>query len=123
MSARIIAIIIACMGLFGVVTFSTARRTKEIGIRKVLGATVRNIMMMFTKESATLIVIAFAAAAPLGSVLGKVMLSELPERVKPGVGIFLFTLLGSLAVALLTVAYQSFLAAVQNPVESLRQQT
>jgi ABC-type antimicrobial peptide transport system permease subunit len=96
------------------------QRTKEIGIRKVLGATVKNIMMMFTKESVILILIAFVIATPLGRMLGMAMLMELPERVSPGVEIFVITLFSSLLIALLTVGYRSFTAAIQNPTDSLR---
>lgn len=119
-AASFLAIFIGCLGLFGLVSFMAVQRTKEIGIRKVFGATVPNIMMMFTKESAVLIVIAFVGAAPLAHVVGIAMLMELPERVTPGLEIFLVTLLASLFIALLTVAHRAFSAAVQNPTDSLR---
>jgi putative ABC transport system permease protein len=115
-----LAIFIGCLGLYGMVSFMAVQRTKEIGIRKVLGATVSNIMMLFTKESAILIVIAFVIAAPLGHLAGIAMLMDFPERVNPGFEIFLVTFLASLLIALLTVTYRSFSAAVQNPVDSLR---
>jgi putative ABC transport system permease protein len=115
-----LAVFIGCLGLYGLVSFMAVQRTKEIGIRKVLGATVSNIMMLFTRESAILIVIAFVFAAPLAHVTGIAMLMEFPERVTPGFGVFLIKLLVSLLVALLTVAYRSFKAAVQNPANSLR---
>jgi putative ABC transport system permease protein len=119
-TASFLAIFIGCLGLYGLVSFMAIQRTKEIGIRKVFGATVANIMAMFTKESAILIVIAFIFAAPLAHFIGIGMLLEFPERVKPGIGIFITTLFGSLLIALGTVAYRSFSAAVQNPVESIR---
>jgi ABC-type antimicrobial peptide transport system permease subunit len=118
--ASFLAIFIGCLGLYGLVSFMAVQRTKEIGIRKVLGATVKNIMMMFTKESVVLILIAFVIATPLGRMLGMAMLMELPERVTPGVEIFAITLFSSLLIALLTVGYRSFTAAIQNPTDSLR---
>lgn len=118
--ASALAILIGCLGLYGLVSFMAIQRTKEIGIRKVFGATVSNILMMFTRESAILIVVAFAVAAPLAHFVGIGLLMEFPERVKPGIEIFVMTLSGSLLFALLTVAYRSFRAAVQNPGESLR---
>jgi ABC-type antimicrobial peptide transport system permease subunit len=119
-SAAFMAIFIGCLGLYGLVSFMAEQRTKEIGIRKVLGATVTNIMTLFTRESAVLIIVAFVLAAPLSHFLGIAMLMELPERVKPGIGVFLFTLSGSLLIACLTVGYRSFNAAIQSPADSLR---
>jgi len=119
-TASFLAIFIGCLGLYGLVSFMAIQRTKEIGIRKVFGATVANIIMMFTKESSILIIVAFVVASPLAHFVGIALLMEFPERVKPGVGIFIMTLLGSLLIALLTVTYRSFRAAIQNPGESLR---
>ena len=118
--ASFLAVFIGCLGLYGLISFMAIQRTKEIGIRKVCGATVSSIMMMFARESAILIVVAFVVAAPLAHLVGVGMLIEFPERVKPGIGIFLLTLVGSLLIALLTVAHRSFCAARQNPGESLR---
>lgn len=119
-SAAFLAIVIGCLGLYGLVSFMAVRRTKEIGVRKVMGATVSNIMVMFTKEYVALILIAFAVAAPLSHYLGKAMLMELPERTNSGAGVFLLTLAGSLFLASLTVSYRSFAAAVQSPADTLR---
>ena len=118
--ASFLAIFIGCLGLYGLISFMAVQRTKEIGIRKVLGATVSNIMKMFTKESVVLIFITFVLAAPLAYFLGMAMLMELPERTPPGVGVFLLTLISSLFIAGVTVGYRSFSAATQNPVDSLR---
>lgn len=118
--ASFLGIFIGCLGLYGLVSFMAVQRTKEIGIRKVLGATVFNIMMIFSKESVVLILISFVIAAPLAHLTGIAMLMELPERVNPGVEIFLMTLIVSLLIACLTVGYRSFSAAIQNPVDSLR---
>ncbi|HTE34862.1 MAG TPA: FtsX-like permease family protein [Chryseolinea sp.] len=118
--ASFLAIFIGCLGLYGLISFMAIQRTKEIGIRKVLGATVSNIILMFTRESAVLILIAFIVASPAGHYLGIAMMMELPERINPGWWIFALTFFGSLIVALTTVAHRSFGAATQNPVISLR---
>jgi ABC-type antimicrobial peptide transport system permease subunit len=118
--ASFLSIFIGCLGLYGLVSFMSVQRTKEIGIRKVLGATVSNILLMFTKESTVLICIAFVVAAPLAYFAGMAMLMELPERVTPGINVFIVTICGSLLIAWLAVGYQSLSAARQNPVDSLR---
>ena len=118
--AAFLAIFIGCMGLYGLISFMTIRRTKEIGIRKVLGATVVNIIVMFTKESLLLVALAFVLAAPAGYFLGQAFLMELPERIPPGVELFVGTLLASLTIALLTIYYRSSRAAATNPADSLR---
>jgi ABC-type antimicrobial peptide transport system permease subunit len=118
--ASALAIFIGCLGLYGLVSFMAVQRTKEIGIRKVLGATVSNIMTMFTKESVVLVAIAFVIAAPLAYFIGIALMMELPERVSPGIELFLLTLLISVVIAWVAVGYRSFSAARQNPVTSLR---
>ncbi|WKN44015.1 FtsX-like permease family protein [Tunicatimonas pelagia] len=118
--AAFLAILIGCMGLYGLISFMTVRRTKEVGIRKVLGATVTNIIFMFTRESLLLVAIAFILAAPAGYFLGQAFLMELPERIPPGVELFVATLLVSLTIALLTIYYRSSRAAATNPADSLR---
>lgn len=119
-SASFLAIFIGCLGLYGLVSFLALQRTKEIGIRKVFGARVVGIMVLFSKESTILMLIAFVLATPLAHFLGIALLMEFPERVNPGVGIFLLSFLVTLLIALLTIGYRSYQAAVQNPVESLR---
>lgn len=115
-----LGIFIGCLGLYGLVSFMAIQRTKEIGIRKVFGATVTDIVSLFTRESSVLIGIAFVVAAPLAHFIGKAILMEFPDRVSPGINVFVLTLVGSLGIALATVAYRSFRAAVQNPGESLK---
>ncbi|KAA6438849.1 FtsX-like permease family protein [Dyadobacter flavalbus] len=119
-TASFLAIFIGCLGLYGLVSFMAIQRTKEIGVRKVFGATISNIMMMFTKESALLIGISFAIAAPLAHFASIGLLMEFPERVEPGIGIFIIGFMASLFIAVCTVAYRSFIAAIQNPGKSLR---
>ena len=118
--ASAIAIFIGCLGMYGLISFMAVQRTKEIGIRKVFGATVRNIIMMFTRESGLLILISFVIAVPVAHFFGKMALSEFPERIPQGFGIYVLTLISSLFIAFLTVSYRSFMAAIQSPVESLK---
>jgi len=118
--AAIMAMVIGCLGLYGLVSFMAVQRHKEIGIRKVLGAAVSSIIYMFTKETILLLTVSFIMAAPMAYFLGTLLLMELPEKVVPGVGIFILTYLGSLAIAWLTVGYQSYKAAIKRPVESLQ---
>lgn len=116
----LLAIFIGCLGLYGLVSFMAIQRTKEIGIRKVLGASVSGILKIFTRESLVLILISFVIAAPMARLAGIALLMELPERVTPGVGIFVLTLAATLCIAGVTVGYRSFRAASQSPVDSLR---
>jgi len=115
-----IAILIACMGLLGLVTFATEQRTKEIGIRKVLGATTGNIMMLLSKKFVQLIIIAFLIACPIAYVGMQQWLQDFAYRIsiRPSI----FVLAGSLAflLVLVTVCFQTAQAALSNPVKSLR---
>jgi putative ABC transport system permease protein len=115
-----LAIFIGCLGLYGFISFMALQRTKEIGIRKVLGATVSNIVVMFSRESAVLIVIGFVIAAPLGYFIGDLMLTELPDHSQPPASLFITTLIGALAIAMLTIGHRALTAALQNPSDSLR---
>ncbi len=115
-----LAIFIACLGLLALGAFAAERRTKEIGIRKVLGASVSRVVLLFTKESMFLIIIAFGLASPVAHLLGAAILREFRERVQPAIGIFAMTLFGSLLIALSSVGYRSFRAAIQDPGKSLR---
>jgi putative ABC transport system permease protein len=114
------AIFISCLGLYGFVSFMAVRRTKEVGIRKVLGASVINIIYLISKEFTLLIGIAFLIAAPLAYYLMHQWLQNFAYRIDIGVGIFLLTMLISEIIAWLTVGYQAIKAAVANPVKSLR---
>ena len=115
-----IAIFISCLGLYGLVSFMAVRRTKEVGIRKVLGASAINIIFLFAKEFALLIGIAFLAAAPISYFIMQKWLEDFAFRIEPGVGIFIATIAGSLILALITVSYKSIRAALANPVKSLK---
>jgi ABC-type antimicrobial peptide transport system permease subunit len=115
-----IALFISCLGLYGLVSFMAVQRTKEVGIRKVLGATVANIVYLFSREFTILVGLSFLIAAPIGWYLMHRWLQQFSYRVHPGVTAFGATLLGSMVIAWLTVGYKSIKAALASPVKSLK---
>lgn len=114
------AIFIGCLGLFGLATFLANQKTKEIGVRKVLGASVESIVILFSREYVKLIVIGFILAAPLAGFAMQQFLNRFAYRIEIGVGVFVLGLIVTLIVAVITVGYRSFKAAIVNPVNSLR---
>jgi putative ABC transport system permease protein len=116
----ILAIVISCLGLFGLITAIAEAKTKEIGIRKVLGSSVIGIVILLTKEFMTLIVLAFVVAAPLAFFLTENWLQQFAYRIDMTWSLFVFTAVLTFAVAFLTVCLQSVKAALANPVDSLR---
>lgn len=116
------AIFIACLGLFGLVAFTAQQRTKEIGMRKVLGATIGSIMGLLSKDFLKLVGIGYVIAIPLTWYVMSGWLENFAYRTEIGVGIFLAAGLIALVIAIATVSWQSFKAAVANPVKSLRDQ-
>lgn len=115
-----LAIFISCLGLFGLASFTAIQRTKEIGIRKVLGASANSIMALLSQEFLLLVVISFVIAVPLAWYAGNQWLNGFAYRMDLNVWIFLLSGVLSILVALLTVGFQSAKAALKNPVESLR---
>ncbi len=115
-----IAIFISCLGLYGLVSFMATQRRKEIGIRKVLGATVANIIYLFSREFTILVCISFLIAAPLAYYFMHGWLENFTFRISIGSGIFIITIVASVSIAWITVGYRAFRAAVVNPSKSLR---
>ena len=115
-----LAILIACLGLFGLAAFTTQRRVKEIGIRKVLGASTSNILMLLSREYTILIGISFVLAVPLAWFLVGKWLDNFAYQTGRSPGIFLLAGLLTLLLAWLTVSLQSFRAATANPVDSIK---
>ena len=115
-----IAIFISCLGLYGLVSFMAEQRKKEVGIRKVLGATVSNIVYLFSKEFAVLMMIAFLIAAPLAYYFMHQWLQNYAYRIDLGLGIFLITIFISIILLLISIGYRAIQAAIANPVKNLR---
>ncbi|MEO6722399.1 MAG: ABC transporter permease [Ferruginibacter sp.] len=118
--AAFLAIFISCLGLYGLVSFMAAQKTKEVGIRKVLGASVQSIVYLFSREFTLLIGIAFLVAAPLGYFLMQEWLSGFHYHIKMGWVVFALAILISVVIAWITVGYKAISAALANPVKSLR---
>jgi putative ABC transport system permease protein len=118
--ATALFLFVSCLGLFGLAAFTAERRTKEIGIRKVMGASVLGIAALLSKDFLKLVLLGIIIAAPLAYFAARTWLAEFPYRIDLDPGPFL--LAGTLAVgtALLTVSFQSVKAALMNPVKSLR---
>jgi putative ABC transport system permease protein len=115
-----LAIIIACLGLFGLVMYSTMQRTKEIGIRRVLGASVKGILVLLCKDFLWLVLIAAVAAFPVAWWIMNKWLDDFAYKIDIGWQVFAFAGVSALMIALITVGLQALKAAVANPVKSLR---
>ena len=116
----IIAIVIGCLGLFGLVSFMAIQRTKEIGVRKVLGASSGQIINIFAREFTILVIIGFIIAAPVGYYLMDLWLQDFAYKISVGPSVFAVSIICSLIIALVTVGYKSYQAATANPIEALR---
>jgi len=115
-----LAIFISCLGLFGLVTFTAEQKTKEIGIRKVLGASVTGIVRMLSKDFLKLVLIAAAIAFPVAWWLMNKWLQDFEYRIQIGWWVFIVAGVAAILIALLTISFQSIKAALANPVKSLR---
>ena len=115
-----LAVIISCLGLLGLASFAAEERTKEIGIRKVLGSSASGIVLLLTKDFSKCILYATLIAWPIGYFVMNSWLSNFAYRTKIGFSILIFSSTLALIIALLTISYQSIKAALANPVDSLR---
>jgi len=115
-----LAILISCLGLFGLTSFVAEQRTKEIGVRKVLGATIFNVWNMLSKDFLKLVIISCFIAIPIAYYIMNGWLQEYPYRVILEWWIFVLAIVGALLVTILTVSFQAIKAAKANPVKSLR---
>ncbi len=116
----LIAIFISCLGLYGLVSFMAVQRTREVGVRKVLGASIASIVYLFSKEFIILIVLAFALGAPAAWYLMNGWLQTFAYRISPDVWVFLAAIATSLLIGWATIGYKAVKAALANPVKSLR---
>lgn len=115
-----LTVFISCLGLFGLATYMAENRVKEIGVRKVLGASVAGITTLLSKDFLKLVMVSFVLACPVAWWLMHKWLQDYPYRVKIQWQVFAFTALLTLLISILTVSYQAIKAAVANPVKSLR---
>jgi putative ABC transport system permease protein len=116
----ILTILIACLGLFGLVTYMAEQRTKEIGIRKVLGASVPNIVSLLSSEFLVLVIISVLIASPIAYYAMSQWLTEFAYRIEISWWMFLTAGVLAVCIALLTVSFQAIRAALMNPVNSLK---
>lgn len=115
-----VAIFISCIGLFGLITFVAAQRKREIGIRKVLGASVSGISLMLGKEFVLLVILAMLIAFPVAYYLLQQWLRNFAYRVTVGWWVYALAGLAAILISMLTIGYQAVKAALANPVNSLR---
>jgi putative ABC transport system permease protein len=116
----LLTIFIACLGLFGLATYTAEQRTKEIGIRKVLGASVSQVTNMLSKEFLKLVLIACVIAFPLSWWAMHTWLQDFVYRINISWWVFVLAAVVAMLIALFTVSFQAIKAALANPVESLR---
>jgi ABC-type antimicrobial peptide transport system permease subunit len=119
-SFTILTILISCMGLFGLAAYTTEQRTKEIGIRKVLGASVGSITSMLSKDFVRLVLIAIIIASPIAWFGSKKWLQDFAYRIDVNAGVFFAAGVAAIIIALVTVSFQAIKAAIANPVKSIR---
>ncbi len=115
-----LAILLACLGLFGLASFTAGRRSKEVGIRRVFGASVRDIVLLLSKESVWCVIIANVIALPVSYWAMTRWLQSFAYRIEPGVLVFVAAGIAALIIAVLTVSYQAIKAARANPVDAIQ---
>ena len=116
----LLAMLVACLGLLGLASYMAEQRTKEIGVRKALGASATSIVVLLSKTFTRLVVLAFVVAVPIAYFAMSRWLQDFAYRIEMGVGLFVLAGLTALLIALITVSYQAIKAALNSPVESLR---
>lgn len=119
-TATLFAIFISCLGLFGLASYSTTQRTKEIGIRKVLGASVQQITLLLSREFLMFVFIAFALAVPIAIWASNLWLKGYAYHINLNIWMFILTALAALLIAFITISLKTVRAAQRNPVDSLR---
>lgn len=116
----VLAVLIACLGLFGLATFTAEQRTKEIGIRKVLGASIAGVVALLSKDFLKLVILAFLIASPIAWYVMHRWLEDFAYHINISAGIFLVTGVIAVTITMFTVSFQAIKAAIANPVKSLR---
>ncbi|MCH7408940.1 ABC transporter permease [Belliella sp. DSM 111904] len=116
----IVAMLIVCLGLFGLASFTAAKRIKEMGVRKIFGASTSQLWVLLSKDFATLTSIGLLIGLPIAWYIARSYLSGFAYHIHLELGVYLFTALGLMAIALLTVTFQTLKVALNNPVHSLR---
>lgn len=115
-----ISIFISCLGLLGLISFIVNQRSKEVGVRKVLGANISSIIILFSKDFLTLVLVAFVISAPVAWYVMEMWLNDFAYRIDMKIWFFIVAILISAIITLITIGYQSFRAAIENPVKALR---
>jgi ABC-type antimicrobial peptide transport system permease subunit len=116
----VLAVFISCLGLFGLVSFVAEQRIREIGIRKILGASVFNLWQLLSTRFVMLVSISFLIASPLAFMIMHEWIQKYSYRTNLSPWIFIIAGMGALGITIFTVSFQSIKAALSNPVESLR---
>lgn len=116
----LLAIFISCLGLFGLAAYIAEQRTKEIGVRKVLGATVSQLWFLLSKDFVLLVIISCIIASPIALFFLQSWLQKYEYRISVGPGVFILSAIAAIAITLITISFQAIKAAIANPVKSLR---